>query len=179
MKNLLLVLLSFLAFNLSYGQTDSKEKELSNAEKFSSKSGTLIEKEFLDVGTLKKAEIKVIHYTDLISNESVSALRFEYEVASSYSSDTKVASLDADEIDGLIKSIKMMQEKVFTSSPTNYTEVTYKSRGGFEAGCYWSKGDWATYLKLEKYDGKSYVFLKKDDFPELLTLLEKAKTLMK
>ncbi|WP_157607972.1 hypothetical protein [Seonamhaeicola sp. S2-3] len=179
MKKLLLVLLSFLAFNLSYGQTDSKEKELSNAEKFSSKSGTLIEKEFLDVGTLKKAEIKVIHYTDLISNESVSALRFEYEVASSYSSDTKVASLDADEIDGLIKSIKMMQEKVFTSSPTNYTEVTYKSRGGFEAGCYWSKGDWGTYLKLEKYDGKSYVFLKKDDFPELLTLLEKAKTLMK
>lgn len=179
MKNLLLVLLSFLAFNLSYGQTDSKEKELSNAEKFSSKSGTLIEKEFLDVGTLKKAEIKVIHYTDLISNESVSALRFEYEVAGSYSSDTKIASLDADEIDGLIKSIKMMQEKVFTSSPTNYTEVTYKSRGGFEAGCYWSKGDWATYLKLEKYDSKSYVFLKKDDFPELLTLLEKVKTLMK
>lgn len=179
MKHLLIVLLSFLVFNLSYGQADSKEKELSNAEKFSSKSGTLIEKEFLDVGTLKKAEIKVIHYTDLISNESVSALRFEYEVAGSYSSDTKIASLDADEIDGLIKSIKMMQENVFKSSPTNYTEVTYKSRGGFEAGCYWSKGDWATYLKLEKYDGKSYVFLKKDDFPELLTLLEKAKTLMK
>jgi len=179
MKKLLIVLMSIMAFTVSYGQTDTKEKELSNAEKFSSKSGTLIEKEFIDVGTLKKAEIKVIHYTDLISNESVSALRFEYEVAGSYSSDTKIASLDADEIDGLIKSIKMMQEKVFTSTPTNYTEVTYKSRGGFEAGCYWSKGDWSTYLKLEKYDGKSYVFLKKDDFPELLTLLEKAKTLMK
>jgi len=179
MKKLLVVLISIMAFTVSYGQTDTKEKELSNAEKFSSKSGTLIEKEFVDVGTLKKAEIKVIHYTDLISNESVSALRFEYEVAGSYSSDTKIASLDADEIDGLIKSIKMMQESVFTSTPTYYTEVTYKSRSGFEAGCYWSKGDWSTYLKLEKYDGKSYVFLKKDDFPELLTLLEKAKTLMK
>lgn len=179
MKKLLVVLMSIMAFTFSYGQTVTKEKELSNAEKFSSKSGTLIEKEFVDVGTLKKAEIKVIHYTDLISSESVSALRFEYEVAGSYSSDTKIASLDADEIDGLIKSIKMMQEKVFTSTPTNYTEVTYKSRGGFEAGCYWSKGDWSTYLKLEKYDGKSYIFLKKDDFPELLSLLEKAKTLMK
>lgn len=179
MKKLLVVLISIMTFTASYGQTNTKEKELSNAEKFSSKSGTLIEKEFVDVGTLKKVEIKVIHYTDLISNESVSALRFEYEVTGSYSSDTKIASLDADEIDGLIKSIKMMQESVFTSTPTNYTEVTYQSRGGFEAGCYWSKGDWSTYLKLEKYDGKSYVFLKKDDFPELLKLLEKAKTMLK
>ena len=73
----------------------------------------------------------------------------------------------------------MMQEKVFAMTPTNYTEVTYRSRGGFEAGCYWSKGDWATYLKLEKYDGKSYVFLKKDDFLALLALLEKAKTMLK
>ncbi len=179
MKKLLFILISIFIVNMSYGQATSKEKELSNAEKFSSKAGTLIQKEFLDVGTIKKAEIKVIHYTDLISSETVSAVRFEYEVASSYSSDTKIASLDADEIDGLIKSIRMMQEKVFVLTPANYTEVTYKSRGGFEAGCYWSKGDWATYLKLEKYDGKSYVFLKKSDFPELLTLLEKAKTMLK
>lgn len=179
MKKLLFVLISILMFSVSYGQTDTKEKELSNAEKFSSKAGTLIQKEFIDVGTINKAEVKVIHYTDLISNETVSSVRFEYEVASSYSTDTKIASLDADEIDGLIKSIRMMQEKVFAMTPTNYTEVTYRSRGGFEAGCYWSKGDWATYLKLEKYDGKSYVFLKKDDFPALLALLEKAKTMLK
>ena len=160
MKHLLIILLAAFAFNLSYGQTATKENELSNAEKFSSKAGTLIQKEFIDVGTINKAEIKVIHYTDMISSETMSSVRFEYEVASSYSTDTKIASLDADEIDGLIKSIKLMQEKVFVSTPTNYTEVTFKSRGGFEAGCYWSKGDWATYLKLEKYDGKSYVFLK-------------------
>lgn len=179
MKKLLFVLISFLMFSLSYGQTDTKEKEISNAEKFSSKAGTLIQKEFIDVGTINKTVVQVIHYTDLISNETVSSVRFEYEVVSSYSTDTKIASLDADEIDGLIKSIRMMQEKVFTMTPTNYTEVTYRSRGGFEAGCYWSKGDWATYLKLEKYDEKSYVFLKKDDFPALLALLEKAKTMLK
>lgn len=179
MKKLLFVLISFLMFSLSYGQTDTKEKEISNAEKFSSKAGTLIQKEFIDVGTINKTVVQVIHYTDLISNETVSSVRFEYEVVSSYSTDTKIASLDADEIDGLIKSIRMMQEKVFTMTPTNYSEVTYRSRGGFEAGCYWSKGDWATYLKLEKYDEKSYVFLKKDDFPALLALLEKAKTMLK
>ncbi len=40
---------------------------------------------------------------------------------------------------------------------------------------YWSKETWSTYLKLEKYDKDSYVFLGKDDFPTLLELLEQAK----
>lgn len=163
-------------FILAQNTTD---KVLSNAEKFSAKSGTLIQREFVDLGMVDKAELKIVHYTDMVSNESISSLRFEYEVASSYSTDTKIASLDSDEIDGLIKSIKLMQEKVFATTPTNYTEVTYKSRGGFEAGCFWSKGDWSTYLKLEQYDGKSYVFIKKEDFNTMLGLLEKAKTLFK
>ncbi|MGK0390553.1 MAG: hypothetical protein ACI94Y_003307 [Maribacter sp.] len=180
MKKVLIILISVLALNIGYAQTGTKEKELSNAEKFSSKAGTLIQKEFIDVGMVKDAEISVIYYTDLISSESVSSVKFEMNVKSSYSTDTKVASLDADEIDGLIKSIKVMQEKVFTSTPSNYTEVIYKSRAGFQAGCYWSKKDkWETYLKLEKYDSKSYAFLNTDDFPELLSLLEKAKTMLK
>lgn len=174
MKKLPLLLLTIVISTLTFGQT--KESELSKAEKFSSKSGTLIQKEFVDVGTIKRAEIKVIHYKDMISGETVSSMRLEYAVVGKYSTDTKIAILDADEIDGLIASIKMMQEKVFTTTPENYTEVTFQSRGGFEAGCYSSKGDWKTYLKLEKYDGKSYVFLKKEDFPELLSLLDKVKS---
>lgn len=159
---------------LSFAQT--KEQELSNAEKFSAKSGTLMQKEFVSIGEIKSAKVEVIYYTDLISNTKQSAVKFEYESVGKYTSDTKTAVLDADEIDAFIKSIKLIQEKIFPSTPTNYTEVTYKSRGGFEAGCYWSKGSWSTYLKLEKYDKDSYVFLNKDDFPKLLSLLETAKT---
>lgn len=155
----------------------TKDQELSKAEVFSSKSGTLIEKEFLEVGTIKKAEIKVVKYKDLISSETVSSVRIEYETGGNYST-SKIASLDSDEIDGLIKSIKIMQEQVFNSSPENYKEVTYQSRAGFEAGCYWSKDEWQTYLKLKKFDGKSYVFLKKEDFPKFLKLLEDSKKLL-
>lgn len=178
MRKLTLLLLIFMYGAFINAQT-TKDQELSNAEKFSAKSGTLIQKEFIDLGTVEKAQLKVVHYTDMISNESISSLRIEYDVVSSYSTDTKIASLDADEIDGLIKSIKLIQEKVFATTPTNYTEVTYKSRGGFEAGCFWSKGDWSTYLKLEQYDSKSYVFIKKDDFTVLLGLLDKAKSMFK
>ena len=179
MKNLLVVLLVLTGIQFSHGQSDTKKNELSNAERFSSKSGTLIEKKFGKIGTLKEVDIKVVRYKDLMTGEEIQALLLEHEVASSYSTDTKRASLDSDEIQGLIKSIKMMEEKVFNTSPAGYTEVTYKSRTGFEAGCFSKKGDWSTYLKLEKYDGKSYVFLKKDDFPELLAMLERAYSAMK
>lgn len=159
---------------LSFSQT--KERELSNAEKFSAMSGSLIHKEFIDIGKVKDAAIKVVLFTDLISNTKQTALKFEYVSVGKYTSDTKSAILDADEIDGLIKSIKIILEKVFPTTATNYTEVTFKSRGGFEAGCFWSKNNWSTYLKLEKFDSNSYVFLNKEDFPLLLEILEKAKT---
>jgi hypothetical protein len=158
----------------TFAQT--KEQELSNAEKFSAKAGGLIQKEFVETGSVKGAKISVVYFTDLITNTKQSALKFEYESIGKYSSSTKAALLDADEVDGLIKSIKIIQEKIFPSVATNYTEVSFKSRGGFEAGCYWSKGVWSTYLKLEKYDKDSYVFLGKDDFPSLLGILEQAKT---
>ena len=174
MNKTLLTLFIFI-LNTSYNYAQTKEKELSNAEKFSIKAGALIQKEFVEVGSVKDAKISIIYFTDLITNTKQSALRFEYESVGKYSTDTKSALLDADEIDGLIKSVKIMQEKIFPSLASNYTEVSFKSRGGFDAGCYWSKGNWSTYLKLEKYDKDSYVFLDKEDFQILLKLLEQAK----
>lgn len=171
-KTFLTVGLFLFTATTTFAQT--KEQELSNAEKFSAKAGALIQKEFVEIGSVG-AKISVIYFTDLITNTKQSALKFEYESVGKYSSDTKSAVLDADEVDGLIKSIKIIQDKIFPSTATNYTEVSFKSRGGFEAGCFWSKGTWSTYLKLEKYDKDSYVFLGKDDFPTLLGLLEHAK----
>jgi hypothetical protein len=161
-----------------YAQTTTKEKELSNAETFSAQSGTLIQKEVVEIGTLKKAKVQVIYYTDLISNTKKSALKFEIDVVSSYSTDTKIAVLDVDEIDGLMKSIKLMQDKVMVTVPSNYTEVYYRSRGGFEGGCFVSKGAWSSYLKLEKFDGKSYVWLEAGDLNTLYELLVQAKAKM-
>jgi hypothetical protein len=159
-------------------QTPAKDKEQSNAEIFSAKAGTLMQKEFIEIGTVEKANVKVLYYTDLISNSKTNALKFEMDVVTSYATDTKAAMLDVDEIDGLMKSIKLMQDKVMITVPTNYTEVYYRSRGGFEAGCFTSKGAWSCYLKLEKFDSKSYVWLKAADLTTLYGLLEQAKAKM-
>jgi len=153
-----------------------KEIELSNAEKFSEKSGSLIKKTFLDVGKIRGIEFQVIYFTDLLSESKTSALRIEKEISKSYGTETKVAILDADEIDGLMKSIKLIQNNILQSKPENYTEVSYKSRSGFEAGCYSKAEGWDAFIKIEKYDRDSYVFLKNEDLGSIYSFLELAKT---
>ena len=177
-KKLMIVIAAGMFSLQSYAQAPAKEKEQSNAEVFSAKSGTLMQKEFIEIGIVKKAKVQVLFYTDLISNTKTNALKFEYDVATNYSTDTKVAILDVDEIDGLMKSIKLMQDKVMLTIPDNYTEVYYRSRGGFEGGCFTSKGAWSCYLKLEKYDSKSYVWLESADLTALYELLAQAKAKM-
>lgn len=179
MKKLLFFLLFAGTYYTAQSQV-SKAKEVaetqSNAEKFSEKSGTLIQRQFIDVGKIGETSIQVAVFTDLISGTKTSAVRFEKEAYSSYSSDTKVALLDADELDGLIKSLKIIQEKVFPTTPADYTEVNFASRSGFSAGCFYSKNKWSSYMKLEKYDSKSYEWLNAEDIPKLLSLLEQAKS---
>jgi hypothetical protein len=157
------------------GQTQPRERELSNIEKFSAKSGTLLEKRFIDIGSLKSVKVRVLILTDMVSQARVSGVRLEYEHTSRLGSDTKIAFLDPDEVDGLIKSIDVLRRKVFISSPDSYTEVQFSSRGGFEAGCYFGSGKWSTFLKLERFDSDSFVFLKPEDFDVLHDLLMQAK----
>ncbi len=179
MKKLTTLFLAILIACVTFGQ-ETKEKQLSNADQFSAKAGTLIEKQFIDIGIVKGVEVKVLKLKDLNDGTMRTALRLEYEYKSSYTSDTKIASLDSDEIDGLIKSINNLQANVFTSTRETYTEVTFKSRTGFEAGAYYDidKGKWTAYIQLEKYDSKSSVFMNTEDFVTLLSLIEKAKSKM-
>lgn len=175
------IILTFIVFVFclnTYGQ--NKSKELTQAEQFSSQAGTLIERVFIDIGKIKGIDVKVLKYKDLNSGVSKSALRFEYTYKSSYTSTTKVTSLDLDEIDGLIISIKNLQENVFTSSKESYTEVTYRSRTGFETGAYYSpdKKKWTGYIQVSEYDRDSLVFISVEDLTTFLTLLDHAKTKM-
>jgi hypothetical protein len=178
MKKTILIASLIVTSTIAIGQT--KEKELTQAEQFSAQAGTLMERQFIDVGRVKGVDVKVLKYKDLKDGTERSALRFEYEYKSSYASDTKITSLDSDEIDGLIKSIKNLQTNVFPSTRTIYTEVTFKSRTGFEAGAYFSvdKAKWSTYVQIEKFDRNSMVFLSTEDFASLLSLIEQAKALM-
>jgi len=178
MKRLLILVIIGILSISSYSQETTRVKELSNAEKFSDRSGTLMKKEYINIGSVKKCDIKVVYYTDLIGGQKTTAIRFEYTYVSSYTSDTKIAVLDADEIDGLIKSINIISETIFPTTPENYSEISFRSRSGFESGCYSSNGSWSTFMKLERYDSNSLVFMEKEDFAIFAELLQKAKSKM-
>jgi hypothetical protein len=150
----LILIFAFTFFGLS-----AQDTAKSNASTFTTKSGSLISKEFIEVGSLIGVKVKLIKIVDLISKESIKALRLELENTSGYSTSSKIVSLDIDEVSALISSIIIIQEKVIINEPPNYTEVTFKSREGFEAGCFWSKNKWSNYIKLDRYDSKSYVFI--------------------
>jgi hypothetical protein len=160
---------------VGFSQAQPATREQSNIEKFSSKSGTLIQKQFIPLGKLRTVSVELLVITDLVTNAKVAGVRMEYEAYSSLGSDTKIAFLDADEVDGLVKSINLLKSKVLNTTPDSYTEVVFGSRGGFEAGAYFANGKWTTFLKLEKYDSHSSVSMKPEDFDQLLDLLQQAK----
>lgn len=176
MKNLFSLILLMLATSLCAQDLKEKNTATSKAEAFSEQAGTLIEKQFIDIGSVKGIQIRVLKLKDVISERSVSALRFEYAVKSAYSTDTKIASLDSDEIDGLVKSIRALQSTVFTTTRDVYTEVTFQSRSGFQCGAYYDAGKkgWTPYLQIEKY-GKSTVFISQEELAKILSLVEEAK----
>ncbi len=164
---------------LSFGvQNLFAQPDESKAEIFSRKVGNLIESEFVEIGKIKNAVIEVVIYKDLVANTRFSAVKFSYANISRFvTPDTKVVVLDSDEIDGLIKALTMIQNKILPQKRNNYTEINFKSRGGFEAGCFFSKEQekWSGYINFIKGSRESYIWLDPEDFSTLVQLLEEAK----
>jgi hypothetical protein len=174
MKKILISISVLLLWSsICLGQDKIAEKEQSNLEKFSAKSGTLLEKKFIDIGFVKTVKMQVLTFTDLISNAKVSGVRFEYESGARYSS-SKLAFLDKDEVDGLIKSIDLLKAKVFLTTPATYTEVVFTSRSGFMMACYFSDGKWTPIVQIKRFDTDSLVSLKLEDLDILLENLKSA-----
>jgi hypothetical protein len=144
----------------------AREKEQSNIEKFSSQSGTLFKKEFKKIGLVGDVEFQVLTITDLLTNKKTSGIKASKEVHKSYGSDTKDAFLDYDEIDALIKAITTLK-KYPNTIPSNYTEIGFASRGGFQLTMFVSGGKWDIAMKLEKYDSDSYEFLEYSDLDRI------------
>lgn len=174
-------LLVFFSINVFlYAQT-SKEVLQSNTELFSLKSGTLIEKTFIDIGKQNKITFQVLKINNLLSGDSLSALRLETEVMeSAYSTDTKVAILDKDELDGLISSIAKVLTSILPNTRENYTEVIFRSRSGFEFGSYYepSKESWRCFFKLKQFDSRSSIYFGNRDLVDILSIIKSAKTKM-
>lgn len=167
-------LLLFLS-SVCFSQTAEKEKELSNIERFSAKSGRIVEKEFISLKSVKSADISVLTIKDLMTNEKISGLKVSKTIARTYGSIEKSAFLDTDELDALIASIKLIQTNVFNTQPVNYTEVIFTSRGDFRVGCYYAENKWSAFIKVDIYDNDTNIWLTTDQLNQFLLIVEEAK----
>lgn len=105
-----------------------KQETKSKLENFSSRSGILLEKKFVDIGKLGAVQIQTMTVTDIQSKQTTSGIRFEKLVGSGYTTRTVTAFIDADEVDGLLKSLKYFKNEIFPSTRNNYTEYIFDSR---------------------------------------------------
>lgn len=155
-------------------QTPKEVKEAaekSKIETFSLKTGSLIKKELVTVGTTKRVEVSKLIITDITTNTSISGIKLETYVDKTYGGSTKSCFLDTDEIEAFLKAAKYLAE-LAPSTSGNYTELQFTSRDGFQAGAYFDKKkSWKYFLKLERYDNESFVLMEKEDFQKLHDLL--------
>jgi hypothetical protein len=171
----LLPILASLSIS-AFAQDQHATRETSNAEIMASKSGSLLEIQYIEIGNIDEVDIRVMKITDHTSGNLMSALRFEYQFADQVLTQTKIAIVDADEVDPLLKAIKQLQTKVAASEKLAFTEMKYKSRAGFIVGCSYNpeKGLWTAYIQLNSNDSKSTVTIPIDELAVLQSLVEQA-----
>ncbi len=93
-----------------------------------------------------------------------------------YVTKSRVGIIDKDEVESLIKAMRLVKEKVLPTTRNAYTEVTYKSRGGFEVGCYFDpkKVKWQAYVRVQEHYSDALVSLSPEEFSQLLGFIESA-----
>jgi len=98
MKYLFITLLILLSLNsvAQIKKTDDAPK--SQLEVFSERAGSMIKKEYFDVGKVNHITFQVLKLTDILTNTTVVGLRMEGQSSGTYST-TKAAFIDADEVD--------------------------------------------------------------------------------
>jgi hypothetical protein len=171
----------FLCLALAIGATSASAQnvvpplpELTNLEEFSSRSGTLIQREFTRVGEFASPfRVDVVKVTDLMAKNSLFGVRISGNVGTGAVRD--IAFLDADEIDHLIRAIDLLKSSAFSTTPDNFTDLVYRTRGGIAIGALYANKKWNAYLRLDRYDPQTSISIDQNDIETLRSLLLKAR----
>lgn len=188
MKKYLLSLIC-LAFSVVLVAQDAtnEPKSQSKSLEFMYKSGSFILKEFYDLGSVNGVYCQVLIMTNVKDNTKMGCLRLGTSSSPSYSynsyyksPDSNIGIIDADEIDACVQNLKYMANKLIPSKPAVYTEAEYRTRDKVRFGVFYSeaKSSWNAYVYTTYYS-RSYVSLYPTDITNLISMMEKAKNLIK
>ena len=141
--------------------------------------GILVRKEFIPLGIIQskntRLDVEILKLEDLTNTGKTYGVKINYETSSGYSTSTKSAFIDRDEIKDVIIALKKINEEILKTVPNGYTEVIYICRSGYQIGMYYDKSKkWQAYMRLEKYNSNSDVFLEAEALLTLQILLQQA-----
>lgn len=154
---------------LSFAQQRVDSVWESHFDRFIDSPHTAIRTEQIDHGHVGGCFIQIVTATDLISGKVLTGLHFADKAGNSQ-------NLDADEVPSLLATMNLVYSKIIAIAPVNHAIVTFKSRSGFEAGCYTnSKGEWLLFFELRRNDNNTITEMKKEDLAVFIQILEQVK----
>jgi hypothetical protein len=182
MKERIIYFIFLILFNKVVFSQDTKTL-ISKNDELSSKSGSIIEKDYNTFITIKRMDIQLVKTTDHTKGDSSTTVRFEFLYKSptnEYIRDSKFATIEKKELPDLIKAAKQMEEQFFKNVYKNYKECEYTCSSGLKIGGYVDTDKsniWVRYITLESTSNSS-VYFTGPEFRELIMYLEKIYLLM-
>jgi hypothetical protein len=189
MRKYLLIALAvlFLAPIVSFAQVKEEEKAKeppTKLEAFLAKKGTLIVKDFYELGELRglgKMQLNaLIIYEPGMENTKIRGMRVEITEAGSYGR-SNTSFLDLEEVESLSKAIAYMADLAEKWKGINreaYTEVIYATKGDFNVGFY-QKGSEMRAFASSGYIGKASFFMEVEDFISMKGIIDKGLSVLK
>jgi len=189
MRKYLLIALAvlFLVPVVSFAQVKEEEKAKeppTKLEAFLAKKGTLIVKDFYELGELRglgKMEFNaLIIYEPGMENEKIRGMHVEITEEGRYGK-SNTSFLDLEEVESLSKAIAYMADLAEKWKGINreaYTEVKYVTKGDFNVGFY-QKGSERRAFASSGYIGKASFIMKVEDFISMKGIIDKGLSVLK
>lgn len=174
MKKSALILFSLLLGLPCFAQQTNE----CNADMLANNPGSVIQKEYENISRIRNLSILTVHITDITHNKKLSALDLEYAYNGENAA-TFAVLLDPIEVDSLLSFLQNLQKNMVNAgAPKNYTEYSFISKSGMQAGCYWSGKEWKIYVKINVKENKSDVEFNNDEFTAFISFLKQARAKM-
>ena len=181
MKKILIALIAVLScVGASFAQEVKEPESKSKAIEFLSKDGSFLLKEFYDLPKVGGVECQVLIMKNIVTGDKMGCLRLETKYYSSTlnSSDSYIGTLDTDELDACIQCLTYIKDTLMPTMPDVYTEAQYTTSDGVKFGAYFNKGKWTTFVYTKGYTRRSAEFLKGENIPTFIDVMQQAKTLI-
>ena len=167
MKYIILTILLIPVTLPASAQTARDTARLSRAVRFADSAQTLIHTELINHGHIVGCTVQIFRVTDMTTGKTLTALHFvdqnNYE-----------AFVDRDELPALQTALTQILTKITETPPAAGSDQLYcfRSRTGFETGCYVNKNAWQLYLRLNYGNNNSKWLLKSLDVEVFLEDLQ-------